>query len=460
MVNAQQCGMACGRLMAAILVLAASAMEAGEALPGVHFKPADHALGDVHPFFHGGTCYLYYLKPGKYESALVCSRDLLHWTPANLEHSPVGQGDRMSPYFVLGVFRDESAAVYRSFYGHAAGRIASSVSSDLLRWSCAPEFELPPAGYYARRRDPFVYWVPEQGRFGCVMTTKLKERPDHRAGAISLATSVDLKGWQDLGPVFDPGNIGEPECPQVFRLGTSWYLLASIYDRAVGRPVYWISDAPFGGWENRAPRPLDGKDLCAAQAAFDEGVPVLFGWIPLTPSKPGSQTWGGHLALPREIVRLPDGSLGVRLARKLAERFALLSWQSHPGGEIGGAARYLPGERRAAALECSLNLPEEGGKFEIGFPPLGAVSIQPSRLRIRDGTGECWSELEVDLPSDRSIAIQLFVEEDIAELFVGDRYALAARLPSGGKPFRLTLGAAAAGVRISSLRTCDWMLPQ
>ena len=37
----------------------------------VHFKPRDHALGDVHPFFQNGECFLYYLKPGKYESALV-----------------------------------------------------------------------------------------------------------------------------------------------------------------------------------------------------------------------------------------------------------------------------------------------------------------------------------------------------------------------------------------------------
>jgi len=25
-----------------------------------HFKPADHVLGDVHPYFHEGECFLYY----------------------------------------------------------------------------------------------------------------------------------------------------------------------------------------------------------------------------------------------------------------------------------------------------------------------------------------------------------------------------------------------------------------
>ena len=40
----------------------------------LHFKPDDHSLGDVHPFFHQGECFLYYLKPGKFDAMLVRSR--------------------------------------------------------------------------------------------------------------------------------------------------------------------------------------------------------------------------------------------------------------------------------------------------------------------------------------------------------------------------------------------------
>lgn len=451
------------RECAAAMILAVTVPRtvADEFAPELHFKPSGHALGDVHPFFHGGVCYLYYLKPGKYESALACSRDLLRWTETALRHGPVGDGDRMAPYFVLGVFRDEAAGVYRSFYGHAAGRMVSSESRDLLHWSCGPkEFQVPPAGYYLRRRDPFVYWIPETREYGCVMTTKLQGRPDHQAGAVSLAKSADLRQWRDLGPILDPGDIGEPECPQVFRLGSFWYLLASIYDRAVGRPVYWTSQAPAGGWAKQRPRPLDGKDLCAAQVAFDEGIPMLFGWIPLKPSKPGNQTWGGHLALPREIHASGDGTLGVRLPKKLREAFARLAWQTHLASEIGDSPRFVPGEWESVALECSVHLPNRGQELRIGFSPLGGVSIQHSKLRLLDVGGEVWSDLEVDLPRDRCFAVQLFLEGDIAEVFVDDRYALAARLPRCDKPRRLSFEARPGSASIASPRTCAWALPR
>ena len=80
----------------------------------LHFKPEDHALGDVHPFFHEGECFLYYLKPGQFDSMVVRSRDNLHWRPQVLTHAPVKAEDWMSPYFVLGVFRDEAAGVFRT----------------------------------------------------------------------------------------------------------------------------------------------------------------------------------------------------------------------------------------------------------------------------------------------------------------------------------------------------------
>ena len=166
------------------LVLAAPAAEDGK--PALHFKPGDHLLGDVHPFFKDGECWLYYLKPGKYESALVRSRDGLHWSEAAITHEAVKPGDWMSPYYVLGVIRDPAASLYRSFYGHAQGRMVSSESADLLHWSCAPQaFSVPPTDAYQRRRDPYVFWMPETREYGCVMTTQMKGRAKEKAGAVS-----------------------------------------------------------------------------------------------------------------------------------------------------------------------------------------------------------------------------------------------------------------------------------
>jgi len=420
-------------------------MMAQEDKTTLHFKPRDHALGDVHPFFHEGECFLYYLKPGNYESVLARSKDWLRWTETPLAHDAVKPADWMSPYFVLGVFRDPAAKVFRSFYGHAQGRMVSSVSSDLLNWTCAPKsFHVPAADYYQRRRDPFVFWIPEMKQYGCVMTTWMKGRPKETGGAVSLATSPDLQQWQDHGPILNPGTIGEPECPQMFRLGGRWYLLASIYDRAVGQPVYWSSTSPLGPWKHKPDGVLDGKDLCAAQIAFDGETPVLFGWIPLAPAKPGQQNWGGHLALPREVFALPDGRLGTRLPEKLLKTFEQLPWQR----EAGAWSRF--------AAEFMIMLPQDTGEVRLHLESLGEIVFNHDQLRILDAAGESWSEIAVELPTAQPLKVWLFVEDGRVEVFVHHRYSLAACLPPTKAAVRLAIPSAS----LKSGRFSEWHLPR
>jgi sucrose-6-phosphate hydrolase SacC (GH32 family) len=108
--------------------------------------------------------------------------------------------------------------------------MVSSESRDLLNWDCAPkEYNVPPGDDYKQRRDPYVFWIPEMKGYGCVMTTWMKDSSSRMTGgALSLATSPDLKTWTDHGAVIYPGDMGPPECPQMFTLGGRWYALASI----------------------------------------------------------------------------------------------------------------------------------------------------------------------------------------------------------------------------------------
>ncbi len=407
----------------------------------LHFKPKSHLLGDVHPAFHEGECFLYYLKPGKYDAMLVRSRDWLHWTETPITHDVVKADDWMSPYFVLGVFHDPTAKLFRSFYGHVQGRMVSSVSRDLLHWSCAPKgFHIPADDYYERRRDPFVFWIPEMKQYGCVMTTWMKGRPKETGGAVSLATSVDLQQWQDHGPILDPRTFGEPECPQMFQLGGRWHLLVSIYDRAVGRPTYWTSASPLGPWKNEPEGYLDGKDLCAAQVALDGGTPVLFGWIPHDPARPGKQTWGGHLALPREVRLLSDGKLGTRLPAKLSQAFEHLPWQH----EIIPAKSWI--------ADLKITLPEAKSEVRISLVPLGEVVVTRNQLSVLDSSGVSWSSLPIALPMPSHITARVFIDGNIVEVFLDDRYTLAARLPEVSWPVTLALPKTNAALT----RFCEW----
>ncbi|MBX7210582.1 MAG: hypothetical protein K1X78_19905 [Verrucomicrobiaceae bacterium] len=429
-------------LLSMLVTAAASAQT-----PRLHFKPEGHSLGDVHPFFHAGECFLYYLKPGKYESMLVRSRDWLHWTPEALVHEPVRPDDWFAPYFVLGVFRDEAAQAWRSYHGHTQGRMACSVSADLFRWSCAPkEFAVPAADYYERRRDPFVFWIPEMKSYGCVMTTWAKGRPKETGGAVSLAISTDLQHWNDHGVVLDLVDRGEPECPQMFQIGTRWYLLTSIYARhSVGRPEYFTAARPQGPWAHGGV--LDGKDLCAAQVARDgdEGT-FMFGWIPLTPATPEKQEWGGHLALAREVYALPDGGLATRLPAKLARTFEALPWRSFDDARLAETPRAIPGAWRDFAAAMRIETTGPGGEVRLSFAPLGEVSLARDRLRILDGRGLCWSELALELDGRAPCGVLVFVEDDRVEVFAGDRWSLCARLPAVKGPYALSLRGADAAV--------------
>lgn len=437
---------------------------AGDVQAQLHVQPADHVLGDVHPYFHQGECFLFYLKPGEFRSSLLRSQDLLHWQESEVVHSPVKLGDWMQPWFVLGVFRDPSEDVYRSFYGTGQGRMVSSVSRDLLHWSCAPkDYHVPPAGYYVRRRDPYVCWIPEMECYGCVMTTWMKDSgPKESGGALSLATSPDLKHWTDHGAIIHPGDMNEPECPQMFPLGGRWYILASIHDGqgekgGVGKPSYWVSDSPLGPWPQQPSGVLDGRHNCAAQVAFDGEVPLLFGWIPLTPSSAGKRkSWGGHLALPREVYAQENGSLACRLPAQLRSWLSKLPWKDVSEISITSSPHPIAGSPSGpggdAALAFSLDMPSGCRAVRIGVAPLGEVVLEHDGLRILDADGELRSQIDALIPADRGIAVCVVVEADMVEVFVDNRYALAARLPARRGLRSITVRSEGAGADARALR--------
>lgn len=409
--------------------------EADEAR-AVHFIPRNSALGDVHPFYENGTYYLFYLKPGQYDSALITSTNLLEWSEVNLRHAAGASAEWMKPYYVLGVFRDRHTGAYRSYYG-CRNRMVGSSSTNLIEWSSAPLNEsIPdPPDRYDRRRDPYVFWNEKERCYGCVMTCRMRGVPEAKAGAVGYTTSADLKTWQPVKDLFFPGDIGEPECPQLFPIGTRWYLLASLYDRAVGKASYWVGDAPTGPWQARKPSSLDGKDLCAAQVVFDGRRWLLFGWIPLTASQPGRQHWGGHLALPREVVQNADGSLSTRLepgvgAGIRGERVSALGAPRTVAAESGGTLA-LPNDLGPFDAETELRVARDctrsglrlGDRFRV------VVDFEKQLLAVEGVAGEPVADLSVAVAPDAVLHLRVVVDGDIVEAFLDDRYSLAARLP-------------------------------
>ncbi len=283
----------------------------------LHYIHPEHIIGDVHPYFHDGRWYVYYLAPGFY-SKLMTSSDLLDWEQVPISHTPPGADDPdLAPYYVLGVFRDEIGDVYRTYHGWTGSNMYSHTSTDLLHWDFAPLAYRVLAQYqrYSGQRDPYVFWNEAEQQYWCVMTCRVRGYDASQDGAIGYASSPDLQHWEGRGDLHFTGTTREPEVPQVFKIGETWVLLASIHTGVeVGKPSYWTSDSPTGPWTAHLPDSLDGGDLAAANVGFDGERWLLMGWIPLTTTAAhGRYTWGGHLAFPREVILMDDGSLGTRL---------------------------------------------------------------------------------------------------------------------------------------------------
>lgn len=427
---------------------------AQESVAPFHYKPKDNVLGDVHPYFVDGECYLYSLKPKTYEVELARSRDLLHWTPVALAHEPPTHGEWKSPYYVLGVFRDTDANVYRSFYGLAngMGRIVSSVSNDLVNWACGPKaYTIPPEDNYLRRRDPFVFWIPESKEYGCVMAVQMTSM----ACGLGFATSANLREWTSHGIILDRGAPGDLECPQMFRFGEDWYLLASVYDRAVGQPSYWRGKSPRGPWSSKPTGVLDGPDLCAAQTAFDGDRCVLFGWIPLAPARPGvNQHWGGHLALPREVYARTDGTLATRLHQGVAKMLTGPPAVARERVRIDATRLAITGEWSSGQLELSVAMPKACTAVCFHLDALGEVMLNRAEnvLAIRDPAGETGPSIPATFPTDAYFPVRIVWDDDIIEAFVNDCYTLAARLPKPSRAAALSLSAAGGACDAMQLR--------
>lgn len=426
----------------------------------LHFIPDQGVAGDAHPFFENGTCYLFYLDE-KYNSKLVTSTDLVHWQPRTITHTPPG-GDHpyAIPYFVLGVWKHEDTGLYRTYHGGPNNMMIGNISYDLLNWDYAPkETIIWGQDRYRMQRDPVLFWNEDEQKYWVTMTCEVNGVSELQSGGIGFASSTDLTNWEKRGDLLYPGNNRSMECPQMFKLGNQWYLFASIFEKGhVGKLSYWISEQCTGPWQQLNPPSLDGEDLCAANMGWNGENWIMFGWIPLLDGPAhGTYVWGGHIGFPREIYQLADKSLGTRLERSFANsiRGELIfnsnkdrvvprigNWRADSPKwvlENGYGLAQLDGlfSRYDLTLTVSLESPTGYGGVRIAGPDGKnrvevVVDHSSGKLMVRndyeEGHGTPYAKIEL-ASNEVNYSMRVIVEADMVELFVNDRYSLAARIP-------------------------------
>jgi beta-fructofuranosidase len=287
--------------------------------------------------------------------------------------------------------------------GGPSQSVRHAVSNDLLHWTKLPGRVSAPRGVYDPLdwRDPFVFRSPTGDGFVMLIATRTLTGPGRRRGVIARAVSDDLETWNWQQPLM--GNrFFMHECPDLFRLGETWYLLFSEFsDRFVTR--YRRSRSLDGPWCAGPEDALDGRGFYAAKTTTDGGRRYAFGWIPTKRQQVdgGAWEWAGDLAV-HELAQRPDGTLASRLPAPLRESFT--TQLTLPGSTpVSGNWKIQDGNWKAEALDSAAQL------LVADLPPQCKVTVE---VRFQQDTRECGVILRATAEPEAGYYLRLEPDRD------------------------------------------------
>ena len=432
--------------------------------PVAHYRPRDGWVGDVHPIYLDGQWQVPYLEvpvePKRdglagLSSQVIVSEHLLKWKKRKVRNFLAKK-----PWWLIANI-EKDGRVFS--YSNGKDGMILETSDNHVDWNPYPENPVIPYRLIAKGhgfRDPYVFWNEKDRNYLMVVAGKKPgDIPYLTSGLYWVSRSDDLYHWSVPEVLYDPGNIGVPECPELFTLGGQYYLLGSWASGRVGPGRYRVADSPNGPWHTPAYDMLDGPDIMAPNTAADpDGRRLFFGWIPTRVGRVdhGTWQWAGHLAFPREVWRDPaDGALYLRPPRELLalrdsdrafgpeEPLHIVdgTWTRNQDGIAGkgGTKRseiWLPGAFSQFELETAVTMADGGGQAGIVFRrgdrdhPGYEVCLDRRRgrliLRVA-GEERCLVERAVSIVAGRPMTLRVFLDGDIVEVFLDDRWSLAGR---------------------------------
>jgi beta-fructofuranosidase len=449
------------------------------------YEPADGAAADFVPFYWKGKYYLFYLHdyrdPKKYGTGvpwrLITTSDFVRFA----EHGDVlarGRPDEQDHNVYTGCVLEAGGLFHIYYVGHnrafrTEGKrqqaIMRATSPDLLHWTKQPGelFYAPPGFEPHDWRDPFVFWHERERRYWMIVATRRPPEASRlHGGANAICVSTDLRRWEYLRDLYAPGLYPVNECPDLFRIGSWWYLVFSEFG-VRWHTRYRMARSLDGPWLTPEDDLFDDRMFYAAKTASDGKRRFLFGWMPtLKDGKDaGRIEWGGSLVV-HEVVQRADGTLAVRIPEEVARSFPRKQecrFQSALGpvhAESGGVRIDSPGEFSWAAagrmpdrfkveIRVRFERPTQAFGLLLRAAPDRrsgyAFRFEPARNRVRfhewpvakpcfENAMECGWERALPLRGGQQMDLTLLVDGSACVLYAGGEYALSARmydLPAG-----------------------------
>lgn len=314
-------------------------------------------VGDPMPITVDGTHYIYYLydnhtrvlSGGAHPICSYVSTDMVHFSEGVTVLQP-GYSFQRDHCVGTGSVCEKDGVFYFYYSGHneflpykaPIETIFRAVSHDGMRtWSKDADyiFTAPEGCGYDEDnwRDPFVFYNDEAGEYWMLIASRLDKTSSTKDGVIVLYSSDDILTWTHRGILYAPGNCYVAECPQMLKIGDTWYLtynefllthFGGIHSDAPGPFHYTCAVSSSGPFISPRTDTLDGRGLCAGRICgnSDTGY-YLVGWLPQRETysnhgtfSVGNWGWGGNAVI-HKITQNTDRTLTASAPEKLFEEF-------------------------------------------------------------------------------------------------------------------------------------------
>ena len=319
-----------------------------------------------------------------------------------------------------------------------------------------------------------MFWNEDEKKYWMLIATRLREGPERRRGAVALATSDDLLTWSVPKPIYIPWNTMCPECPEMFKLGSWWYLVYSHFSEDANT-TYRVSKSCHGPWRVPPTPGVDGRRFYAAKSMPGVNRRIMWGSVyeRIALNDESDWTYGGDFGIPRQLTSMKDGSLAVSIPPEVRASFGTElkwdfkakagNWQKADNGikvksEQALANGFFTGVQEPTVLfDFTAKLEEGLGVFGVLFksdedfnrahglvfdPVRGRVAITqwPQSLDpFWASLTKAWTpSMEIDGPrmverplelrAGKSIRCSVCMDGSLLEVFVDNRIALTYRL--------------------------------
>ena len=294
--------------------------------------PHGEMCGDLMPCWHDGKYVFLFLY--KYCIYAVETADFVHYSDARLVLRN-GTPDEQDWHAATGSICEKNGTYYFYYTGFCEGNrgkegryeqaILRAYSTDMLHWQkdtgffMAPDEEhyMPP-----HWRDPHVFWNEWLKKYCMLVTACERDGAVQRSGCTAVYVSDDILEWEHYRTICSPRIYPTMECQDCFRMGDTWYLTYSSYEKQ-WETRYKTASSFEGPWKTPPfDDKFDGRDFYAAKTVSDGTHRYLVGWQSIRKdcSDHGRYIWGGNV-LVHELVQRKDGTLGVKLPDTIRSSF-------------------------------------------------------------------------------------------------------------------------------------------